>query len=219
MKRSAFLFWGGMLTFIAACAGPGKRYPVSLSYRDGTPSKLEAPRKVEVFSLEDKRDDPELIGRRTRLFGQVDTFRTEILVKEKITNLLIAALRRQGWDAHSAPPGIRPQQITGERVLTGTVKTLWAEATSYLGYTQIDARFTLLAQVLDPTTGEKITVAVDDQSDPKVFFFRPELLQKTLNELVSSSLNRVRLTDGSGVAGFQTPPIRGNRFPIRGASS
>jgi len=203
MKRRVFRSIGGMLfLFLTACAGPGERLPVTLSYLDGTPlaSVPSASRKVVVFPLEDKRKDPQVIGQRTHIFGQVDTFESATPTREKITQLLVDSLRKQGWDAHLAAPGSQPQEITNERVVTGTLRTLWAEATSHLGYTQIEAHFALYLEALNPTTGGRVTMRVDDQSTPKVVFFRARSFQETLNDLISSGLKGVRLTPSSAAS-------------------
>jgi len=194
--------WGiAILLLLTACAGPGERYPVSLSYQNEFP--LPHPsgplQRVTVFPLEDRRTDPQWLGRRIHLFGQVDTFESRIPVGPGVTDLLILALRQRGWDAHLPAPGIRPSEVTGERVLTGTIKSLRADATSHLGYTQIEAQFTWYAEILNPSVGGKISFAADDQSTPKVFIFRASVLEKTLNQLVSESLRRVQISGDPGI--------------------
>jgi hypothetical protein len=195
LGRNGYILCGiGVLFLLAGCAGPGARFPISFSYQADASSAFKAGPsrpKLVVFPLEDKREDPKLIGRHIHLFGQVDTFESTIPVGENLAHLLVASLRQRGWDARLASPGVRPQDITVERVVTGTIQVLWAEAVSRLGYTKIDARFSLNVEILDPRTGEKINSNVENQNRPKVVFFRPELIQKILNELVSSSLNRI----------------------------
>ena len=203
MKRRAYIFSGvSVLFLLSACAGPGTRFPISLSYNgeiSSTSKTAPSQQKVVVFPLEDKRDDTKLIGRHIHLSGQVDTYESKTSVSENISQLLIASLRQRGWYARLAPPGIRPQDIKTDLVVTGTIQSLGADAISRVGYTKIDARFGLNVEVLDPKTGTKMTSKIENRNDPKVVFFHSESLQEILNELVSSGLNRVDL------ASFKTP--------------
>jgi len=197
MKRYDYILCG-VLFLLSACAGPGIRFPISFSYTGEIPSTSRtAPsqQKVVVFPLKDNRGDPNLIGRHIHLFGQVDTYESEASVGENIAQLLVSSLRQRGWDARLVSPGVQPHDITADLVVTGTIQSLWAEAISRLGYTQIDAHFALHVEILDPKTGMKITSRIEDQNSPKVVFFHPELLQKTINDLISSGLNRIDLTN------------------------
>lgn len=198
MKRCVSIFCGaGVFFLLSACAGPGARFPIFFSYKGEVPSTFRtAPsqQKVVVFPLKDNRKDPKLIGRRIHLFGQVDAYESTTSVGENLAQLLVSSLRQRGWDARLASPGVRPQDITTDLVVTGTIQSLWAEAVSRLGYTKIDARFALNVEILDPRTGVKITSRIENQNNPKVVFFHSELLQDILNELVSSGLNRIDVT-------------------------
>jgi hypothetical protein len=194
MKRCVYVFCAFWIIFLfSACAGPGERFPVSFSYKSETDVRGNRPsqQKVVVFPLEDKREDPKLIGRHIHLFGKVDTYEPKTSVGENIAKLLVASFRQRGWDARLAPSGLRPQDIKTDLTVTGTIQSLWAEAISRIGYTKIDAHFALDAEILNPKTGMKITSRIANQTDPKVVFFHPESLQETLNELVSSGLNRI----------------------------
>jgi hypothetical protein len=198
MKQWIYIFCGvSVLFLLSACAGPGPRIPISFSYTgevSSTSKIAPSQQKVVVFPLEDKRDDTKLIGRHIHLFKQVDTYEPTMPLGENIAQLLIFSLRQRGWDARLASPGIRPQDITTDLVVTGTIQTLWADAVSRVGYTKIDARFGVTMEILDPKTGTKITSKVANQNNPKVVVFNPESLQEILNELVSSGLNRIDLT-------------------------
>jgi len=171
MNRQLIQYLGGviLLLFLTACATIGERYPVSLTYQGGvsSPSQSATSQKVMVFPLEDTRKDPNLIGQRTHLFGQMDTFETTAPAGEKIAELLVEALRQRGWDAHLAGPGMRPEQITGDRVVTGKIQTLWAEAVSHFGYTQIITRIGFDLKIMDPVTGGKMTFKIEDENTPQ----------------------------------------------------
>ena len=198
MKRSVYFFCvAGVLFLLSACAGPGARIPISFFYKAKVPSSFSAAhsmQKVVVFPLKDNREDPKIVGRRIHLFGQIDTYESTTSVGESIAQLLVSSLRQRGWDARLASPGVQPQDIHADLVVTGTIPSLWAEAVSRIGYTQIDARFALNTEILDPNTGEKIISRIENQNSPKVVFFHPERLQDILNELVSSGLNRIDVT-------------------------
>jgi hypothetical protein len=200
MKRFVYIFCGVWVLFLlSACAGAGTRFPIIFSYKGKVPSNFRtAPsqQKVVVFPLEDKREDRKLIARRIHLFGQVDTFESPITpVGENIFILLVASLRQRGWDARLASLRIKPKDITTDLVVTGTIQSVWAEAISHFGYTKIDAHFSLNVEIINPKTGVKITSKIADQNNTKVVFFHPELIRDILNELISSGLNRIDLTN------------------------
>jgi hypothetical protein len=183
---------------LIACATPGERFPVDLSYQGESPLILKPGSKVVVFPLDDRRSESELIGRHTHVFGRVDTFESSALIGKKVADLLVASLRQRGWDAVMAQPGRHPNDVElsgeerlSERVVSGTIQTLWAEATSHFGYTEIDAHAVLNIEIRDTRTGTTTTLKVDNQNVPKVVIFRPELLQDALSEVVSSGVNRV----------------------------
>jgi hypothetical protein len=201
MKRCVYIFCGVWVLFLlSACAGPGERFPISFSYKEEAPSRTSpSQQKVVVFPFEDKREDPKTVGRRVHLSGRVDTYEPKKSASENISQLLVASLRHQGWDARRAPSGIRPQDMKNDLVATGEIQALSAEAVSRIGYTKIDARFALNVEILNPKTGVKMTSRVANQNDPTVFIFRSETLQEILNELISSGLGRIDLTS------FKTP--------------
>ena len=199
MKQPIFALLAiGMLFFAAACAGPGERIPISLTYQEETApaAKQTSPGKVVVFPFQDKREqnkpkDARMIGRRTHLFGQIDTFESPTPVGQKVAEILVAALRERGWDARIAAAEETPQQVAADRVITGTIEFLWAEATSHFGYTEIDTRLTLHLEIQDQKSGVKTTFKINDENDPKVVFFSPEKLQKTVDELISEGVRRI----------------------------
>jgi hypothetical protein len=181
---------------LSACATPGERFPVELAYQGESPLIVKSGPRVVVFPLEDRRSESDLIGRHHHLFGRVDTFESSAAVGKKVAELLVASLRQRGWDAVLAPPGRNPDDVESsaegpERVVTGQIQTLWAEAISHFGYTEIDARAVLNIEVLDTRTGNSTALKVENQNGPKVVIFRPELLQDALSEAISSGVNRV----------------------------
>ena len=185
---------------LAGCATPGENFPVALSYQGEPPSlaRQEAANHVVVFPFEDGRADPRSVGRHLHVFGQVDSFESELPVGRRVAELLVTSLKERGWDARLAKPGLSPRDLPGEggqdladRVVTGTVQSLWAEAVSHFGYTEINAQLSIRVEIQNLKTGEKTTLSIDNQNDPKVLFFQPKQLQQTLNDLISSGLNRI----------------------------
>lgn len=71
---------------------------------------------------------------------------------ESIAHVVEAAFRQREWDARAAAPGSRPDQISDAKVVTGTIQSLWREATSHVGYTEIDSHFTFQMEIRDPKT-------------------------------------------------------------------
>jgi hypothetical protein len=197
MKRCVYFFCGLWVVFLfSACAGPGERIPVTFSYTDESPASKTGPpqQKVVVFPFEDKRDDPKMIGRHIHLWGQVDTYMPKTSVGDNISRLLVVSLKHRGWDARLAPAGVPLKDIKTDLVVTGTVRSLRAEAISRIGYTKIDARFGLDADILNPKTSGKTTLSIVEQNDPKVVFFHSDSIQEILNDLISSGLNRIDLS-------------------------
>lgn len=197
MRRTmTLIFMGGWFAlFLTACSTTPQRFPVDLAYQPAVSSSVKSPMAGEViiFPLEDLRKDTNLIGRWTHLFGQVVMFETLLPSGERVSQVLVEALKRKGWDAKMGAPGLRPEDIHAGRVVTGKIRTLWAEAVSHFGYTQIDATVDLDIEVLDRQTGVKITVKLKNENAPKVMFFQPNLIQDNLNEIVSGSLSHTEL--------------------------
>ena len=196
MKQWMVLSFLGILS-LTACAASGKDFPISLSFTEGVSASPAgaSPQKVVIFPLEDRRlisEAPaERIGRRTHLFGRIDTFESKIPVGESVAQLVATTFRLRGWEVHPAPPGSRPDQITDARVVTGSIQTLWAEAVSHIGYTEIDTHFSLHLEIRDPKTGATTRFKIDDENDPKVVFFNPQKLERTVNDLVSEGISRI----------------------------
>jgi len=194
MGRFRFLKSGGAVLFflLTACAGPGERVPVSLSYPGAAPlSASEKPGKILVFPFVDARPEPELIGRRVHLFGRIDTFEAAFPLGERMAQLLVRSLRQRGYDAEMAPPAARPEAVTGERVMTGAVQALRVDATSHFGYTQLRGRAVMNIEIRDSKAGLKTALKIENENAPKVVFFQSDVLKETLDELVSDGLKRV----------------------------
>jgi hypothetical protein len=123
MRRIVFstILGGTLIVFLTSCASTSQKFPVNLSYQSGDSSstKSSLTGKIIVFPLEHLRKDTKLIGRRTHLFGQVDTFETGVPSGEQISHLLVDILKQKGWDAEFASPGVRPGNINNNRVLQG----------------------------------------------------------------------------------------------------
>lgn len=188
-SRSNLFSWIVLTFLISGCAGPGRQIPIDLSYREGaSASTRTAPEKVVVYPFEDRREDSSAIGRRKHLFGRIDTFESTVPVGEKIAQIWVVALRKRGWDARLA----RPEDAPGEadRIIKGKVEILWAEATSRVGYTEIDARAVVQAEIEETKPGSTMTLKIRDQNIPKVVFFTPERLEAILNELISEGIDR-----------------------------
>lgn len=202
MRRSVSLLWGlgTVVFFLVGCATSGERFPVRLSYQGEVPSLLQKGvlLKVVVFPMKDDRHETESVGRRIHFFGLVDTFESSDAVGERISQLLVASLRQRGWDARMAEPGLIPDEIIEEeatslpdRVVSGRVQDLWANATSRFGYTEIRARLSLSVEIWNPKSGDRTILKVEDENAPKVVLFHPNFLEETLNEMITGSVNRI----------------------------
>ncbi|MBI3802140.1 MAG: hypothetical protein HY282_00055 [Nitrospirae bacterium] len=186
MKRP---LWIVLMFLLLGCAGPGKQIPINLSYPEGTAPAAQSPsQKVVVYPFEDLRKDPSAIGRRKHLFGEVDTFQSNTPVGERVAQIWVAALQRRGWNARLARSGEDPGEV--DRVIRGKVEVLWAEATSRVGYTEINAQAVLLAETLETKPGTTLTLKIREQNIPKVFFFSSERLEEILSELISEGIDR-----------------------------
>lgn len=194
MGRFLFLTWGGilLLSLLTACAGPGERVPVSLSSKEKPPPSTQLkPGKWIVFPLADAHPEPKQVGRRIHLFGQIDTYEPTSSLGERIAQLLVISLRRRGYDALMASPTAHPGEVTGERVLTGTIRTFWIDATSHFGYTQMQANARMNIEIRDIKTGAKTAVRIEGENAPKVVFFSRDVLEETLSELISDGMKQV----------------------------
>ncbi len=181
-----------LLSLLTACAGPGEHLPISLANQEITSSPFEATRgKVIVFPLRDARPEPKRLGHRVHLFGTIDTLEPAFSVGERVAQLLVSSLRQRGYDAQMASAGTSPEEVTEGKVVTGTIQTLRVDATSHLGYTQIEADSIVNIEIRDPKTGVKTDFKIVDENSPKVVFFRPEVLEETLRDLISDGMKRV----------------------------
>jgi|GEM_PF-1950333 len=192
-----FLLFLGML---AGCATAEERFPIQISYQGEAPSlpRQEVENRVVVFPFEDGRAETHLVGRHLHVFGQIDTFESKEPVGKRVAELLVISLRQRGWDARLADSGLSATgasdeggKVLTDRVVTGKVQKLWAEAVSHVACTEIDANLAIRVEIQNLKSAEKTFLDIENQNDPRVLIFNPKFIQETLDELVSGGVNRV----------------------------
>lgn len=92
-----------------------------------------------------------------------------------------------------ASPGIRPEDITTDRAITGKIQKLWVEAISHFGYTQIDAAVYLIIEMLDHQSSVKTKFNLKNEDASKGVFFQNGMIQDDLNEILSAGLNHIQV--------------------------
>ncbi|MFH1625535.1 MAG: hypothetical protein ABID54_10345 [Pseudomonadota bacterium] len=185
---------------VVGCAG-GRIYLVNLKYlpekTTGQAIRRDKPLTVGVQTFEDLRTKKDDVGRRVRLQGQVDVFRSDpVPINEAVTQAVRDYLKSRGyrvvdiqnWDL--SPEGLSAIPENIHRVIGGKVEALWTEAESFLTHTKIKSRVKLLVCIGKVEKRKVITREVESTPEMTEILFSPGTVGKSLNETTIQVIER-----------------------------
>ena len=190
-----------LMLAILGCAS-GKIYLINLKY---VPEKTttqaihpEKPLTIGVQTFEDARRNKDDVGRRIRLRGQVDIFRSDLVpINEAVTQAVRDYLKSRGhrvvdiqrWDLSAGGLSAVPDTI--DRVIGGKVEVLWTEAESFVTHTKIKSRVKLLIYIGKVEKRKVIMRKVESTPEMTEILFRPGRVAKSLNETTTQVIERL----------------------------
>jgi hypothetical protein len=189
----------GVLSFsLSGCVHKGPIL-VGVSYKAPQGIAAEAPKVIVGVSpfKDDRGKSYSVAGKRfNALNDQVNDLVVQGTVSDKVTTVLKDALAARGlkvkdvdaWDLTDA--GIPADGV--KLVISGEIKTLWAEATSTFANTKLNTTVALRIVVGDTEQKKIIRVLnVNSMIERQNVAFSAGFAQSTISEAVSSAINQI----------------------------
>lgn len=183
--------------FTAGCT-PSVTYVVDVNY---TPALKEEPwtkteeLEIAIIPFEDVRKEKNTVGERRHLMGNVDEFDARPYpVTSAVTQTLVTALKIHGYKTGILQKGTDPERIIQgppHIIISGNIEEFRANAVSKPGYTDVKTDVRLQVKVYKVDDRTSYTTTVQSQSEPRVVFFNPSVMQKVINETLSDVVNRL----------------------------
>lgn len=198
LKIARHLIFLAMIFLIPVGCTPAVTYVVDLEYspelkEELTPKASQI--QVAVIPFEDVREDSTIIGTRRRLMGRVDKFDARPSPAETaVTQAVASALKIRGYQTEVLKKGTNPEGITQSPphiVVSGKIEDLSADAQSKLGYTDIKTVVRLKIKVYKVDDKNSFAITVQSQSEPRVVFFNPSVMQKAVNDTLTDAIDHL----------------------------
>jgi hypothetical protein len=178
------------LGMVTGCAGTGETVKLSLK-PVGTPTSQGSGEKVLVVPFQDQRLTLSHLGARTHLWGGLTYFDvTGSNSWEAVAQVVADHLKKTGRQVSYGKPGGSGPDGAPDVTLTGQVRELSANAKSRFGSTAIMVKFHVTLKALNAADGSTTRMTLEGSRDDAVFWFRPEDVEKLLNEALSESLEK-----------------------------
>lgn len=182
---------------LSGCTPP-VTYVIDLAYTpplsEGTTEKQEKER-IAVIPFEDVRTEKRMIGKSKRLMGKIDEFEAHPSpVSDAVTQAVVRALKINGYQTEVLKEGTAPESINQsppDIILSGKIDYLWAYAIAKTGQTQIKVDVRMKMKINKVAEKTSFTMNVQSQSEPKVLFFTPSVMQNAINDTLTDAINHV----------------------------
>src|SRR3972149_7665248 len=197
MRSFVTVLWILIALSVAGCA-PAVTYVVDVAYspelQEELTSKLSQI-QVAVVPFEDTREDKTIIGTRRRLMGRVDKFDARPSpAATAVTQAVVNALKIRGYQTETLQKGASTEGIKQSPphiVVSGKIEEMSSDAQSKLGYTDIKTVIRLKIKVYKVDDKSSFTINVQSQSEPRVVFFNPSVMQKTVNDTLTDAIDHL----------------------------
>ncbi|HLZ33991.1 MAG TPA: hypothetical protein VKP13_08230 [Nitrospira sp.] len=144
--------------------------------------------RVVVSPFDDARTDRSHLGSRSHLWGGTSHFDLpKDTVGEAVAKALVQQLNKRGWQASLAGQGGTSQP---DATISGTIHDLSVNAISKFGYTELDAKNSMMVRVANHSDQSSIQERVLGSGSDHVFWFDPEDAQQLVNELVDKNIEK-----------------------------
>ena len=197
-KIARHLIFLVMLVMIPVGCAPPVTYVVDLEYAPELKEELTLKAsqiQIAVVPFEDAREDKTIIGTRRRLMGRVDKFDARPSpAATAVTQAVVNALKILGYQTEILQKGANTEGIRQSPphiVVSGKIEELSADAQSKLGYTDIKTMVRLKIKVYKVDDKNSFTINVQSQSEPRVVFFNPSVMQKAVNDTLTDAIDHL----------------------------
>src|SRR3990170_2122403 len=197
-KIARHLIFLAMLVMIPVGCAPPVTYVVDLEYAPELKEELTLKAsqiQIAVVPFEDAREDKTIIGTRRRLMGRVDKFDARPSpAATAVTQAVVNALKILGYQTEILQKGANTEGIRQSPphiVVSGKIEELSADAQSKLGYTDIKTMVRLKIKVYKVDDKSSFTINVQSQSEPRVVFFNPSVMQKAVNDTLTDAIDHL----------------------------
>ena len=197
-KIARHLIFLAMLVMIPVGCAPPVTYVVDLEYAPELKEELTLKAsqiQIAVVPFEDAREDKTIIGTRRRLMGRVDKFDARPSpAATAVTQAVVNALKILGYQTEILQKGANTEGIRQSPphiVVSGKIEELSADAQSKLGYTDIKTMVRLKIKVYKVDDKNSFTINVQSQSEPRVVFFNPSVMQKAVNDTLTDAIDHL----------------------------
>ncbi len=197
-KIARYLIFLVMLVMIPVGCAPPVTYVVDLEYapelkEELTPKVTQI--QIAVVPFEDAREDKTIIGTRRRLMGRVDKFDARPSpAATAVTQAVVNALNIRGYQTETLKKGANTEGIKQSPphiVVSGKIEELNADAQSKFGYTDIKTVVRLKVKVYKVDDKNSFTINVQSQSEPRVVFFNPSVMQKAVTDTLTDAIDHL----------------------------
>src|SRR3989338_8999200 len=187
-----------LIALSAAGCAPTVTYVVDVAYspelKEELTSKLSQI-QIAVVPFEDTREDKTIIGTRRRIMGRVDKFDARPSpAATAVTQAVVNALKIRGYQTETLKKGANTEGIKQSPphiVVSGKIEELNADAQSKFGYTDIKTVVRLRIKVYKVDDKNSFTINVQSQSEPRVVFFNPSVMQKAVNDTLTDAIDHL----------------------------
>ncbi|MBI5096627.1 MAG: hypothetical protein HZB32_03095 [Nitrospirae bacterium] len=197
-KIAKYLIFLVMLVTIPVGCAPPVTYVVDLEYAPELKEELTSkPSQIQVavIPFEDVREDKTIIGTRRRLMGRVDKFDARPSpAATAVTQAAVNAFKIRGYQTEILKKGANTEGIKQSPphiVVSGKIEEMSADAQSKLGYTDIKTVIRLKIKVYKVDDKSSFTINVQSQSEPRVVFFNPSVMQKAVNDTLTDAIDHL----------------------------
>ena len=197
MRSFVTVLWILIALSVAGCA-PAVTYVVDVAYSPELQEELTPkPSQIQiaVVPFEDTREDKTIIGTRRRLMGRVDKFDARPSpAATAVTQAVVNALKIRGYQTETLKKGANTEGIKQSPphiVVSGKIEEMSSDAQSKLGYTDIKTGIRLKVKVYKVDDKSSFTINVQSQSEPRVVFFNPSVMQKTVNDTLTDAIDHL----------------------------
>ena len=198
MKLIKHILLLALVVLISAGCAPPVTYVVDVEYTPELKEEVTTkPEKIQIaiVPFEDARDDKMIIGTRRHIFGRIDKFDARPApVTDAVTQALVSAMKIRGYQTvvlQKGTTGEGVKQSPPHLIVSGKIEDLWADARSKLGYTDIKTNVRLKVKVYKVDEKNSYTINVQSQSEPRVAFFNPSVMQKSVNDTLTDAINHL----------------------------